>query len=68
MKNTTKLKAILQLYTVALDMDEEGNFHLTLIHKRERTSATFVDKAYTSVVGKAFGYMKKELKSKEPLG
>jgi len=63
MKNTTKLKAILQLYTVSLDMDEEGLFHLTLINKRERGSITFSDKAYTVVMGKAFGHMVKKLKA-----
>ena len=62
MKNTTKLKNILQLYTISLDMDDEGNFHLTVIHKRDRSSATFIDKAYTTVIGKAFGHMKKKLK------
>ena len=61
MKNTTKLKHILQLYTVSLDMDDVGNFHLILTNKRDNNSTSFVDKAYTVVVGKAFGHMKKEL-------
>ena len=62
MKNTTKLKAVLQLYTIKLDMDEEDNFHLLLANKRNGDSTVFIDKAYTTVVGKAFGYMKKRLK------
>jgi hypothetical protein len=63
MKNTTKLKNILQLYTVSLDMDDEGRFHLTLIHKRSKGSTTFIDKGYTVVVGKAFSHMTRGLKT-----
>ena len=62
MKNTTKLKHILQLYTVSLDMDDDGNFHLTLINKKDYSSNTFVDKAYSIVVGKAFSHMMKGIK------
>ena len=62
MKNTTKLKNILQLYSILLDMDEEGNFHLTARNKRSGTSETFINKSYTIVVGKAFFHMKRELK------
>jgi hypothetical protein len=65
MKNTTKLKYILQLYTVSLDMDDDGSIYLTVINKRTGESETFSDKAYSIVVGKAFGYMKKKLK--EPI-
>lgn len=68
MKNTSKLKNILQLYTVSLDMDDDVNFHLTVIHKRDKSSATFVDKAYTVVIGKAFGHMSKKLKQKDSEG
>lgn len=63
MKNTTKLKHILQLYTVSLDMDEEDNFHLALSGKRSGDIKIFTDKSYTVVIAKAFGYMKKELKN-----
>lgn len=62
MKNTTKLKNILQLYTISLDMDEDNNFYLTAINKRTKAVETFIDKAYSVVIGKAFSHMKKELK------
>ena len=62
MKNTTKLKYVLQLYTVTLDMDEEDNLHLTITNKRNGDSQAFTDKAYSIVISKAFGYMKKNLK------
>ncbi|HXC06229.1 MAG TPA: hypothetical protein VNZ86_15835 [Bacteroidia bacterium] len=65
MKNTTKLRHLLKLYTVALDMDEEERFYLTLVSRNQGSSATFVDKQYTSVMGKAFSHMTKELKKEE---
>lgn len=62
MKNTTKLKNILQLYTISLDMDEDNIFYLTAINKRTKAMETFIDKAYSVVIGKAFSHMKKEMK------
>jgi hypothetical protein len=62
MKNTTKLKHLLQLYTISLDMDEEDQFHLTLFSKHQSGTVTFVDKRYTTVMGKAFSHMMKILK------
>ena len=65
LKNTTKLKNVLQLYTLTLDMDEDGNFHLKMKDKRNHAIFIFVDKAYSVVIGKAFSQMKKELKVQE---
>ncbi len=65
MKNTTRLKNILQLYTVHLDMDDDGNFVFTLRDKKNGSTETFVNKSYSAVIAKGFGYMKKELKFKE---
>jgi hypothetical protein len=62
MKNTTKLKHLLQLYTISLDMDADDQFHLTLVSKYKSGSATFVDKRYTTVMGKAFSFMMKAVK------
>jgi len=62
MRNTTKLKHVLQLYVVSIDMDDDEVFYVTLINKRDHTSATFLDKKYSVVVEKAFSYMKKGLK------
>jgi hypothetical protein len=63
MKNTTKLRHILKLYTVSLDMDDEDQFYLTLVGKNKGGSATFVNKSYTSVMSKAFSHLMKELKT-----
>ncbi len=59
-----KRKHILQLYTVSLDMDDDGNFHLTLMDKRNHSILTFIDKAYSVVMGKAFSHMMKEIKTR----
>ncbi len=62
MKNTTKLKHILQLYTVSLDMDAEEQIHLSLFSKHKSGTATFADKSYTKVMGRAFSHMMKTVK------
>jgi hypothetical protein len=62
MRNTTKLKYILQLYKASLEMDEEELLHLTLTDKRNGESQTFIDKSYTVVVQRAFVFMNKEIK------
>jgi hypothetical protein len=63
MKNTTKLKNILQLYTIYLDMDEDGNLYLKMVDKRNGEAETFIDKKYSVVIAKAFSNMKKKLKN-----
>jgi hypothetical protein len=65
MRNTTKLKQLLQLYSISLESDENEILHLTLIDKRDRRSKTFNDKAYTVVIRQAHSYMLKELKKSE---
>lgn len=68
MRNTTKLKNILQLYTVQLDMDDDDNFIFTLRDKRTGASETFVHKSHSVVIAKGFGYMKREMKFKVKRG
>lgn len=61
MRNTTKLKHILQLYTVTLDMNEDGQMHLMIFDKNDNSSEEFINKSYSVVVDKAFRYMIKRL-------
>lgn len=61
MRSTTKLKHILQLYTVALDMNEDGEMHLMVFDKKDNSSEEFINKSYSVVVDKAFRYMIKRL-------
>jgi len=63
MRNSTKLKNILQLYVITLDMDNEEIIHLTLTNKRTGTTETFTHETYARVLEQAFAYMKKGLKS-----
>jgi len=62
MRNSTKLKTILQLYTITLDMDDDETIHLTAINKRSDASETFINKTYSRVIGKVFSHMLKEMK------
>ncbi len=64
MRNTTKLKHILQLYSVALDMDDDGQMHLMVFDKKDNSSEEFINKSYSVVVEKAFRYMMKRLPPK----
>ena len=65
MRNTTKLKLILQLYNVSLEMNEDEVLHFTLVDKRTGKNYTITDKSYTVVVRRALVYMNKEMR--EPI-
>ncbi|MCY7409131.1 MAG: hypothetical protein LH473_02570 [Chitinophagales bacterium] len=65
MRNSTKLKNLLQLYSATFDLDDDGNFRLTLVDKRNYDTQLFIDKAYSSVLSKAFSHMLKEIKTKK---
>ncbi|HEU4716896.1 MAG TPA: hypothetical protein VFU15_03645 [Bacteroidia bacterium] len=65
MKNTTKLKHILQLYVVHLDRDDDENFVFALRDKRTGHTEVFADKSWSVVIAKGFGHMKREMKFKE---
>lgn len=62
MRNTTKLKLILQLYHIDLSMDQEEIIVLNMFHKINGTAMTFEDKSYSKLISKAYGYMNKQLK------
>lgn len=64
MRSTTKLKHILQLYTVALDMNDDGQMHLMIFDKKDNSSEEFINKSYSVVVDKAYRYMIKRLPPK----
>lgn len=65
MRSTTKLKLILQLYTVALDMNEDGQLQLMIFDKHDNSSEEFINKSYSVVIDKAYRYMVKRLSSKK---
>jgi len=61
MKNTSKLRTILELYIITLDI-EDGSFYATAINKRTNNSKLFIHKSYTELIVKLYGHMRKELK------
>lgn len=66
MRNTTKLKLVLQLYHIDLSMDQEEIIVLNMFHKVNGTAMTFEDKSYSKLISKAYSYMNKQLKTEEP--
>ena len=63
MRTTTKLKHVLQLYTVALEMTDAGEMQLMIFDKKDNSSEEFINKSYSVVVDKAFRFMMKKIKS-----
>jgi hypothetical protein len=61
MRSTTKLKHILQLYTVAIEMNEDEQMSLMIFNKNDNSSEEFIHKSYSVVVDKAYRYMMKKL-------
>jgi hypothetical protein len=66
MRNTTKLKILLQKYTVTLDRDEDEGFLLLLTDKDNGKMQEFQGKSYSLVLGKAYGYLLRALKETDP--
>ena len=62
MRNTTKLKILLQKYTVSFDMDDDEIFTLLLTDKNTNHMQQFEGKSYSLVLAKAYSYLLKSLK------
>ena len=62
MRNSTKLKILLQKYTVFLDLDSEEQFKLVLTDKGTNEMEQFEGKSYSMVLAKAYSYLLKVLK------
>lgn len=62
MRNTTKLKILLQKYTVSFDMDDDDIFTLLLTDKNTNHMQQFEGKSYSLVLAKAYSYLLKSLK------
>jgi len=65
MRNTTKLKTLLLKYTLSFDMDDDGNFKLTLMDKTNGNMQQFEADSYGRVLAKAYSYLLRDLKQKE---
>ncbi len=62
MRNTTKLKAVLQHYHIDLSMNNAELMVLNLFHKVTGDAMIFEDSSYSKLIGKAYAYMNKQLK------
>ena len=62
MRNTTKLKILLQKYTVSFDMTDDEIFVLILTDKNNNDMQEFEGKSYSTVVAKAYSYLLRSLK------
>ena len=62
MRNTTKLKIILQKYSVTLDMNADESFVLVLFDKKTNEMKQIEGKNYGAVLAKAYSHILKSLK------
>ena len=62
MRNTTKLKILLQKYTVSMDMNDDETFLLILTDKNNNNMQEFEGKSYSTVLAKAYSYLLRILK------
>jgi len=65
MRATTKLKHLLIRYSVQLDLNEEELMVLILVDKTDGSRQVFKGTTYSILVGKAYSWMLRELKSEE---
>jgi hypothetical protein len=61
-RNTTKLKILLQKYTVSFDMNDDETFVLLLTDKSNNEMQEFEGASYSVVVAKAYSYLLRTLK------
>lgn len=62
MRNATKLKILLQKYTVTLNLDVDEVFKLRLTDKNKGTVKDIEGASYSIVLAKAYSYLLKVLK------
>lgn len=63
MRNNTKLKLLLQKYTVTFERENDGLFVLLLTEKNTGRMKEFEGKSYTIVLNKAYSYLLRILKT-----
>ena len=63
MRNTTKLKILLQKYRITLDMDVDEQFTLMLTDKDSGRIFEIEGKSYSIVIAKAYGQLLRVLKN-----
>jgi hypothetical protein len=64
-RNTTKLKILLQKYTVSLDLNDDESFVLLLTDKSNNEMHEFEGTSYSAAITKAYSYLLRTLKEKK---
>lgn len=62
MRNTTKLKILLQKFKITLDMDLDGQFTMLLTDKDTGKIHELEGKSYSIVIAKAYSHLLRVLK------
>jgi len=62
MRNTTKLKILLQKYRITLDMDVDEQFTMLLTDKDTGKTYKVEGKSYSIVIAKAYSHLLRVLK------
>ena len=62
MRNTTKLKLLLQQFTATFDLDDDGIFTLILLDKTSNEHHDFTGESYSIVISKAYSFFLRKLK------
>jgi len=62
MRNTTKLKILLQKYRISFDMDEDEQFTMMLTDKNTGKIHELEGKSYSIVIAKAYSHLLRMLK------
>lgn len=62
MRNTTKLKILLQKYQITLDMDVDEQFTMLLTDKDSGKVHKLEGKSYSIVIAKAYSHLLRALK------
>lgn len=56
------LKAMLLKYSILLDMDDDGNFKMTLTDKQTNKMEIVEAESYTAIIRKAYSYLLQQLR------
>ena len=62
MRNNTKLKLLLQKYTVSFALDDDGLFTLILIDKSTNNQQQFEGESYAKVLAQAYSYLLRQVR------
>jgi hypothetical protein len=65
MRNSTKLKLLLQRYSFHLDMNGDELFELMITDKKDNSGQQFEGKSYSAVLQKAYSYLLKKLNEEQ---